>query len=71
MNKLYIHSCRFFRCWFLRQNKFAQVIIYIYMRVNVPITADRKSRRLLKLKKNILRWKSRRELIFKAVFGIK
>ena len=35
-------------------------------RVSVPITADRKSRRLLKLKKNSLRWKSRREWIFKV-----
>ena len=40
-------------------------------RVSVPITADRKSKWLLKIEKKILGWKSRHELIFKAVFGIK
>ena len=45
-------------------------LLFCVNRVSVPITADRKSRRLLKIKKKIARWKSRRELIFKAVFGI-
>ena len=48
------------------KNKF---LLHFVHRVNVPIIADRKSRRLSKIKK-MFRLKSRDEFISKTVFGI-